>query len=431
MKKYILILLFATSLILTGCGGNNHKAETSATKTDSHEGHDHSSCDGHDHAESEHNHDHSAAAESHNHLHIDASRLKEYGITTMLPEERHFINGINLTGTVKDNIDLTWDITTRSEGIIEKFSKNTGDSVSKGSPLYTVNSPELLEKKSAFVKAFQNYRLNKSSYNRAVKLSDIKGIEKSELQRRETEYKTSMAELFSLQGELGARGIGITTLKSIKEAVIKGDDKKLASFLTPFHTVRATSKGTVISRSGRIGEEVEKSRVIFTVSDTSVLWGIFDSTREQIRFLHKDRELKIRTDIYPDKTFNGRVTTLMEKMDPSLRTLKIRVEINNTDALLKPNMFATAVLEIPSEKKKLAVPSTAIVKVSGLDGIFVQDGDGFKFKAAEKVIYDSTGFAFIPTLKEEDVVVTKGAFYLKADFEVKLGGTDPHAGHNH
>lgn len=424
MRHKTLILLIAGLLIFSaffmGCGKDgDHPAEEQAA-------------DAHDHGDGEHSHEgEDAAADSHDHLHIAPELIKQWGIQYVSPEPRDYVEKVVLTGVAKQNKKTTFIINTPVGGIVTGIKRDIGDTVKKGDTLCVLNSPELLEMKTNYIKAFQEYRLTKENYERTKKLFDIKAIEKKGLISRETEYKTAMAEYFSLEAALGTIGFAKSTLQAIRDAVTTDDSEKLKGFLSPFYYIPSPGSGKVMARDLTLGARVENNSTIFEISDTRRIWVLLDAMEKDLQYIEKQKNVSIVSDIYPDEYFEGRVLTLMEKIDPELRTVKVRVEVKNDNGRLKPEMYVRGMLEKKVKQRNLAIPVTSLVKVSGVDGVFVIETDGFLFRPVQVLATDSVGYAFIKGLIEEDLVVTEGSFYLKAEYEIQRGATDAHAGHSH
>ncbi|MCP4215279.1 MAG: efflux RND transporter periplasmic adaptor subunit [bacterium] len=271
----------------------------------------------------------------------------------------------------------------------------------------------------------------KASHDRTTKLFKINAIEKKEMISRESAYKTAMAEFFSLEAELITIGYSKSQLKKVKKDLMEDREEKLKDFLTPFYHIPAPAAGKIMTRNLHLGEPVETSKTLFEVTDTRKLWLILDANEKDLPYIEKGKEVEVETDVYPDKFFNGKVLTLMEKIDPQLRTFKVRVEVENPNGLLKPEMYVTGKLKKKVDRQYLSVPEQSLVKVSNADGVFVITGDGFQFRPVQVLDVDWAGFAFVKGLKADDMVITTGSFYLKAEHEIQSGTADPHAGHSH
>ena len=397
----------------------------------------------HDHGEGNHVHEEDDPAlthetedqkhgeEEHAHLHISKKIIKKWGIKTANPENRDYVERIVLTGIVTTNKNTTFLVNSLICGFVTSIKKDMGDPVKRGDILCTLNSPDLLALKTKYLKAFQDFRLSKENHQRAKNLFKVKAIEKKELIKRETAYKTSLADYFSLESELNTLGFGEKTLKIIKRYIKNDKVNELKKFLSPLFDIKSPSTGKLMYRNLNLGERIENNKTIFEISDTRKLWVILDAKESDLKYIEEGKKTEVFTDIYPEEVFSGKIMKISEKIDPELRTNKLRIEVLNKKSLLKPEMYVKGIIEKDLKRIYLAIPQSSLVKVSGVDGVFFKDGDGFNFKPVKIIDTDSDGYVFVIGVSTDEQVVIRGAFYLKAEYEIKRGGIDEHAGHQH
>ncbi|UCH97290.1 MAG: efflux RND transporter periplasmic adaptor subunit [Candidatus Aminicenantes bacterium] len=437
MKNKISVILFASILIFAGffihCGKPDEHPHSPAESAGHEHTHDEAEPDsepgGHSHDPTEDSH---ASTVGHRYLQVSPQIIKQWGIQYTEVQQQDYVEKVTLTGVVKVNQETTFFINSLVPGIVTAIKKDIGDTVRKGDVLCVLNSPGLLQLKTNYIKAFQEYRLTKENYDRARKLFNIKAIEQKELTSRESAYKTAMAEYFSLEAELSMICSDKQTLQAIKGAFQLDKAEKLKAFLSPYYNILSPGSGKVMMRNLSLGERIETTNAIFEISATQKMWVILDALEKDLPYIEKNKTVQIETDVYPGKYFNGRVLTLMEKIDPELRTLKVRVEVNNqTDCCLKPEMYVRGYIEKKLKRQHLAVPVKALVKLSGVDGVFVIEEGEFLFKPVQVIETDSAGFAFVNGLQPGELVISAGAFYLKAEYEIQSGKADSGHGHEH
>jgi cobalt-zinc-cadmium efflux system membrane fusion protein len=435
MRNKILVILFAIIFIagfFIQCGNPDEQQHTHAESAADEHTHDEadpgSEPADHSHGPAEDSH---ASTVGHRHLQVSPEIIKQWGIQYAEVQQQDYVEKVTLTGVVKENQETTFFINPLVPGTVTAIKKDIGDTVRKGDVLCVLNSPELLELKTKYIKAIQDYRLTKENYERTKKLFNIKAIEQKELISRESAYKTAMAEYFSLEAELSTICFDKQTLQTIKSAIQMDKAEKLRAFLSPYYNILSPGPGKVIMRNLRLGEHVETGNAIFEISDTRDMWVILDVLEKDLPYIEKDKLVQIETDVYPEEFFNGRVLTLMQKIDPELRTLKVRVKVDNADGRLKPEMYVRGLIEKKLKRKQVAVPVKALVKLSGIDGIFVIEEGEFLFKPVQVIETDSAGFAFVNGLQPGELVISAGAFYLKAEYEIQSGKADSGHGHEH
>ncbi|MCP4221336.1 MAG: efflux RND transporter periplasmic adaptor subunit, partial [bacterium] len=158
MSKKIFMLFISAILVLslsmincTNVGKGGPDGHDKEKVEPGHEGHDHAPGEGHGEDDG---HDHSGAQGSYRVLHIETDIIKKWGIQYTSPEPRDFTEKIELTGVAKENMDTSFMINARVGGTVESVKKDIGDNVKKNDILCTLNSSELLEKKTDYIKAF-------------------------------------------------------------------------------------------------------------------------------------------------------------------------------------------------------------------------------------------------------------------------------------
>ena len=455
MKRFLLIILCGALFWWCSPAHDHDHAEG-----EDHSGHVHEPADTHDHDHAEtndhsncthepgeaHDHEHEAetveekaadahnhAAESnHDHLHIPPEKVKQWGITFSHPVERQSVQRVHLTGTVAENEGKTFLVNSLIEGTVTKIYGDIGDSVKQGQPLCQLNSSELLDKKTRYIQAFQQQRLEKENYLRAKNLFEIKAIEKKELMSRESAYKIALADYVSLESELQSVGLKSARLKAVKQAVVNDKEAALKTFLSPYCFIPAPAAGIVMNRDLKLGQRIEKDRTIFLVSDLSTVWVLFDALERDFPLLTDGAAVAVDSDTFPGQPFDGTVSKVLQQLDPKLRTVKVRVVVDNRGFSLKPGMYVKGTITRKTGEAMPAVPPAALVKISGINGLFLKDGDGFKFKPLKVDATDADGYVFARGLHDHDEVVVDGAFYLKAEYELaRGGGTTGDHGHAH
>ncbi len=360
-------------------------------------------------------------------LQINPKFIKEWNIRVANPESGELVEKVVMNGVVQDNKDSSYIINTPVCGIVANITKDIGDPVRKGDILCVLNSPELLEIKTRYIKAFQDHRLKQENFERAKNLIKIKALEQKEFSARESDYKTARAEFFSLEAQLNSVGYDKQALAVVKDALQQDDTEKVKSFLSPLHNILSPSSGKVMMRDLNLGEHVETNKTIYEISDTRKLWVSLDAMEKDLQYIDKQEPATIVADGYPQESFPGIVQTVAEKIDPELRTVKVRIDVDNSSGRLKPGMFVKGAVEKKIKDTHLSVPTAALVKLAGVDGVFVADGDTFFFKPLEVLQIDANEHAFVKGLNPDDKVVVEGAFYLKAEFGMQ--GVEDEHGH--
>lgn len=358
------------------------------------------------------------AEHEHPELHIPPEKQKEWGIELGTATKQEVSSVLVLPGILTVNQNRTARISSYVEGKVIHRSADLGDWIRKGQTLVTINSPEFAQAQADFLRARANYWLSKTEFERAKMLWAEKAIEEKEYLRREAEHEKLATEYGALESALHSYGI---THEQIEELIIKcaemEDAEDACEIANPNLPILSPVSGTVIFRDVVIGEHVQPEKILFTVSDLRTLWAILDSYENDLPRIRKDSHVIITSSLYPDREFPGKITTISDLVDEKLRTVKVRVEVENEQGYLKPNMYIQGKIENRAERENIVVvPEEAVQNLEGEKAVFVQE-EGDVFAARHVIVGDKIGgFRIIAQgLDEGTSIVVRGAFYLKAE----------------
>jgi multidrug efflux pump subunit AcrA (membrane-fusion protein) len=230
------------------------------------------------------------------------------GVQTTPVAPRHLVRAVTTVGTVEFDERLVKRITVRAGGRsrIDKLYVNvTGQAVAAGDPLAVVYSPELASTAQNLIDA-------RRSGNQAL--------------------MQSAADRLRLWG--------------IDDAQI--DDLRRTGTPVTHLTVRAPIGGQVIRKYQVEGEYVDEGARLYDVADLSAVWVEAQVFEDQISFLKEGVPVSATTVAYPAREFAGRLALIQPHLDAVTRTLRVRFDIDNAGAALRPGMYATVKLHLPA-----------------------------------------------------------------------------------
>jgi cobalt-zinc-cadmium efflux system membrane fusion protein len=108
----------------------------------------------------------------------------------------------------------------------------------------------------------------------------------------------------------------------------------------------------------------------------SHVWIICDVYENDLSTVHLGQEADIRLNAYPDRVFKGTISDVGAVLDPSIRTGKVRIQLENPGNLMRLGMFVTATFHGRKLETTTTVPSSAILHLHDQDWVFVPAGDG-------------------------------------------------------
>jgi len=181
-------------------------------------------------------------------------------------------------------------------------------------------------------------------------------------------------------------------------------------------TVVAPISGTVADREITPGESVNSAEkpLMIILNDSSVFatGNIYEKDLNQVK---NGQEVRIKIASLPNRTFTGKISLIGSAVTGETRTVAVKAQLDNAEAVLKPGMFAE--LEILTDKTLtniLAIPNSAAVEANGKHLVYVKNGDAFQ--AVEVEIGQNYGdlVEIKSGLFEGDLIVTQRAPQLYA-----------------
>jgi membrane fusion protein, copper/silver efflux system len=160
--------------------------------------------------------------------------------------------------------------------------------------------------------------------------------------------------------------------------------------------------------------------VLFRIADLSVVWVLADVSERDLWLIAPGQTVTVRPRAYPGRTFTGAIKLLYPVLNKETRTARVRIELANPDAVLKPNMYADVAVESGENRPVLAAPDSAIIASGAREIVILDKGEG-RFEPREvKTGLRGDGYTEIREgVAEGDKVVVSGNFLIDAESNLK------------
>lgn len=109
-------------------------------------------------------------------------------------------------------------------------------------------------------------------------------------------------------------------------------------------TINSPVGGVVVQKLRQEGDRVQTGDRIYSVADLNHLWVMLDAYESDLAWLRYGQDVEFTTEAYPGETFHGRIAFIDPVLNESTRTVKVRVNVDNSDGRLKPEMFVRAIV---------------------------------------------------------------------------------------
>ena len=296
------------------------------------------------------------------------------------PVRREFVSAqVRMVGKVDyDETRLAY-ITAWVPGRLDRlFVGYTGVPVNKGEHMVHVYSPDLY---AAQQELLQSIRANKE-----LERSDVPFMKQS-----------AAATVQAARERLRLWGLA-------EQQVAEVERRGTPDYHT---TIYAPIGGIVIHKNGFEGMYVQTGTRIYTIADLKRVWVRLDAYESDLGWIRYGQRVQFTAEAYPGRQFVGRVSFIAPMLDAATRTVKVRLNVDNEDGRLKPEMFVRASLRADLTARGLVMdPDLAGKWICTMHPEVVKDGAG-KCDVCEMplVSTESLGFAKAPKETEPPLVI--------------------------
>lgn len=350
-------------------------------------------------------------------LRVTPALQQKWGITTAEPAKSTESGTVTLAGVLRLNEGQTAYISSLLEGQVVSLGADLGTFVRKGQVLATIHAPALADAKTAFLQAAARAELATREHERARILLQQEAVDQKEAARRRADLEQAGIELGVAESKLHSFGLDQSQVDALLRLARQPGGHDRDDLAAPYLNLISPISGRVIARDAIAGQHVLPDRALFTVSDLSTLWAVLDAREPDLPLLTGGRAVRIRTSLYADRAWNGRILHVGDVVDEKSRTVKVRVATPNTGLLLKPNMFVQGdIVGASGTRDVLTLPVDAVQTINGDPVVFVRvASDRFAVRPVEPGGRTGDRRVIAKGLDGSESVVVTGAFALKAE----------------
>ena len=192
--------------------------------------------------------------------------------------------------------------------------------------------------------------------------------------------------------------------------------------------VRAPFDGRIAIRQVELGQILSGGVPIASLTSVSPIYAEFWLPEQALVDLTLGQRARIRSDAFPDATWNGEVSTINPEVDAQTHNVRVRATFTNDEGKLRPGMFVKVEVFSRDEHTALVIPQTAVLFAPYGDSIFVleeQNGDAGKATVARQRFVrlgERYGdfVSVVSGLAAGDNVVSAGGFKLRNGMQVTV-----------
>jgi len=289
--------------------------------------------------------------------------------------------------------------------IVGLFAK-VGDDVRKGQTLFTIDSPDLLQAESTLISTAGVLQFTTRNLARLKELYTTRAVSQKDVEQAASDQQAA-------EGALRAARDSVRLFGKTEGEIDRIIDERMAD---PTLVVPSPISGRITARNAAPGLYVQPGNAPapYVVTDISTMWMLANVPETESPSFQVGQEVKVKVGAFPDRLFDGKITTISAMVDPATRRVLIRSEVTNPRRELRAGMFANFVIRTGDPVRSIAVP---------LDGV-VREGDGTmtvwvtadrrRFtKRTVKAGLERDGYRqILEGLQVGELVATEGALFL-------------------
>ncbi|MCF6325049.1 MAG: efflux RND transporter periplasmic adaptor subunit [Gammaproteobacteria bacterium] len=323
---------------------------------------------------------------------IDAATVQNIGVRTAIAEEGPLSRTVRAVGRVDFDETQLAKIYPKIDGWVETLAVDkTGAQVKKGDVLLSIYSPQLVASQEEYLLALKNRRTLAQS-----PLEDI---------RRGAESLVKSARL-----RLELLDMPEHQIEALEQS---GEIYRATHIHSPFN-------GVVIKMGVQAGQYVTRKSQLYQVADLSRVWVYAEVFEFELPWINENDPAQITVEGVPGREFHGHISYIYPYLDRKARTARVRLEFDNRDGALLPEMFANVILKSARSEPAVLVPAQAVVRSGTRKHVFVVREPG-KFEPREVVVgVTSEGRSqILEGIKAGEEVVISAQFLIDSESSLR------------
>ncbi len=285
----------------------------------------------------------------------------------------HILNELTLSGEVNFNENNVNKIFPRNSGQVIESKVTLGDKVHAGQVLAIVKSADVAGNYADLSSANADINISKRQMDNTENLYKNGIASEKEYTEAKQNYEKALAVKNKIQSLISINGGNNSNA---------GGTYSILSPIVGYIVEIKVNAGNFIR--GDMGD------YLFTVSDLKNVWVNANVFEADISKVKEGYSVKVSTLAYPDKVFTGTIDKISEVLDPSSKTLKARIRLDNSEKLLRPEMFAKVVVSNKENTIATTIPTKALISLNGKSYVVIYNSPT-DMKIAEITILKSAG----------------------------------------
>ena len=335
---------------------------------------------------------------------LSAAEVEQFKVKPAI--ERVFTIQRDALGTIDFNQEMSVAVFPPVPGKIITLFARAGDDVDRGTPLYTIDSPDLVQAGQSLIATAGVLNLTTRVLERAKQLYEAQGIAQKDLDQAISDQQAAEGAFKAARDAVRIFGKTDNDMDRIVA------DRKI----DPVLVVRSPLAGRVTARNAAPGllAQPGTAPAPYTLADISTMWMLANVAETDFPVLRLGEAVDVAVKAYPGRVFRATIVNIGATVDPNTHRVVVRSEIPDPRHELRPGMFATFVIRTGQAIRSAAVPLNAVVREGdGTMTVWVTTDRRRLVKRTVTVGLEQEGFdQILDGLKPGELVATDRALFL-------------------
>jgi membrane fusion protein, heavy metal efflux system len=340
-------------------------------------------------------------------LTLSASQAKTLGIVSsaLPPKQQGELAGMPAQVVIPGNQLFT--ISTPLAAMVEQTLVGVGDSVKKGQPLATLQSPALAEAQRGLLQASAQAQLAKDNLVRDEQLWNDGIISESRYRSTQSMHREAQAALAERKQILRLSGMSDMEVARLQA------DNMLSSQLT----IHSPIHGVVLEKTASSGQRLDAATPMFKVAQLEPLALEIQAPLSSIQGLRVGAKVTV-----PAYNAKGKLTAIGSSLSGGNQTILLRALIQQGAGNLRPGQYVEATIGTSDEAiNQWSIPNSALARINNKAVVFIETASGYRSEAVTVLHEGTTDSVITSKFNGNEKIAVKGVSALKASL-MGIGG---------
>jgi len=350
---------------------------------------------------------------------------KQWASLTTEPVSELIFRAEHLTeGKIAVDEDRATLVFSPYSGRVIKLLAKPGDMVVAGQPLFVVEAPEMVQAQNDFISAVSGLNKARSQLDLAKivetqnkSLYETRAVPLRDLQQAQATTLATQNDLRSAETSLEVVRNRLRILGKTDEEITKFSE---TGAINPLTTIHSPIAGTVVQRKVGPGQYVNTTSnspaandATYIIGDLSTVWLIAYVRESEARNVKIGQAVHFTVLAFPNRVFTANIAYVATSLDAGTRRLLVRATLDNSERVLRPEMFASVTIMTGEGDNSLAVPREAIIYDGNNARVWVaRDDHAVEPRKIKTGLSNGQMVQVLDGLRLGEKVVTKGSLFV-------------------